>query len=132
MGDWLPSRPSWWGTLTDFAEDPDGYILGIIYSAIVSGLAVALNILGTAVWVPMDSALDAVASAGAGVDSAIQNAAHSIRVAEQSVTGSFVDLGFNAGLAAPFAQAAIAFGGFAIVAVIVWVVVQVIKVVNPQ
>lgn len=132
MGDWLPSRPGWWDEVAAFGSDPTGYVLKIVYGAIVGGLGAALTMVGTAFYAPIDSALDAVVSAGEAMDNAIQSAAYSIQYAERSATGTFIDLGAGAGLAAPFAQATIAFGVFAIIAVIVWVVVQVIRLVNPQ
>lgn len=39
MPDWLPdTKPSWWGTVRNFAETPGEFVLNIVLTAIVSGV----------------------------------------------------------------------------------------------
>lgn len=111
---------------------PRQKILGIVLGWLVGGLGVVLNSIVTGIWTPIDSALTAFAMAGNAVDDAVGEAADAIYLAERSITGAFLDLGAGAGLAAPLTTAAIVLGTFGIVFVIVFIVVQVAKVVNPQ
>ena len=117
--------PSW-------VWNPRRKVLGIVLGWLVGGLSVVLHAIVNGIWSPIDSALTAAEMAGDAIDSSVASVADAIVGAERSVTSTFIDLGASSGLAAPLTTAAIVLGTFGIVFVVVFVVVQVAKVVNPQ
>jgi len=133
MGNWLPdTKPPWWGTIKEFGTHPVATVLGIVFGALVAGINTIVYAVNGALYLPFKGVLTSVQNAAGGVDYAVQNVASTILYTEHSVTGIFVDIGAGSGVAAPVAQAVIAFGAFAIVAILLWMVVQAVKLVNPQ
>jgi hypothetical protein len=123
-----PEIPAW---VTDPSKLREK-VLGIVLGALVGGMGVALDAVTKGIWTPIDSALGAFGMAGNAVDSSLASVAGAIFDAEMAVTGALVGLGANSGLAAPLAIGVIVAGMFGVVFVVVFVFVQVVRLVNPQ
>jgi len=111
---------------------PRQKVLGIVLGWLVGGLSAVLGAITAGIWSPIDSALTAFEMAGGAVDDSMAAVADSVVDAERAVTGVFVELGASSGLAAPLTIAAIVLLTFGIVFVVVWLIVQVARLVNPQ